>query len=145
MSKVTKTISVKADPRKVIEYISKVDNHPAFISALKSVENLSGKPHEVGSSWDWTFVMGGVELKGRGETAAYEEGRVYSFKTVGGAESTFTYSVEPEEGGSRLTLNVDYKLPDTVLAKIADKAAVERLNDQEGEQALGNLQAILSE
>jgi carbon monoxide dehydrogenase subunit G len=143
MSRVTKVVSIKADPSKVLEYIADVKNHPAFISALKSVANLSGESKKVGESWDWTFVMAGLEIKGRAETVKYEEGKQYSFKTSGGIASTFTYSVEPEDGGTRLTIDVQYEVPQNVLAKIADKAMVERLNEQEGERAAENLKAIL--
>jgi len=143
MSRVTKVVSIKADPSRVLEYIADVKNHPAFISALKSVDKLKGQSKHVGESWDWTFVMAGLEIQGKAETAKYEEGKQYSFKTRGGLASTFTYTVEPENGGTRLTIDVEYEVPQNVLGKIADKAVVERLNEQEGERAAENLKAIL--
>ena len=143
MSRITKVVSIKAEPDKVLEYIVDVKNHPAFISALKSVENLKGNPKHVGESWDWTFVMGGVEIKGKAETAEYIEGKRYAFKNTDGIVSTFAYSVEPEDGGTRLTIDVEYEVPQNVLAKMMDKAVIERLNDQEGDRAAENLQAIL--
>ena len=143
MSRVTKVASIKAEPSKVLEYIANVKNHPAFISALKSIENLHGNPKHVGEGWDFTFVMGGIEVKGKAETAKYEDGKVYSFRTTNGIDSTFTYSVAPEDGGTRITMDVDYSIPENVIAKMMDKAVVERLNDQEGDRAVENLQAIL--
>ncbi|MSU45301.1 MAG: hypothetical protein EXS47_01595 [Candidatus Zambryskibacteria bacterium] len=143
MSRVTKIASVKADPEKVLSYIADVKNHPAFISALKSVDNLQGDPKHIGESWDFTFSMGGVEVKGKAETADYVEGKHYSFKTTTGIVSTFSYSVEAENGGTRLTMDVDYEIPHNVVAKLLDSAVVERLNDQEGDRAVENLQAIL--
>jgi len=143
MPRITKVVSIKEQPSQVLEYIADVKNHPAFISSLKSVSNLQGNPKQVGQSWDWTFVMAGVEIKGRGETATFTEGRVYSFKTTSGILSTFTYSVEPAPEGTRLTADVEYEVPNNVLGKIADKAVIERLNDQEGDRAVENLQAIL--
>lgn len=145
MAKVTKVVSVAASPDKVVNYISDVTNHPAFISALKSIDSLSGDPKTPGTTWNWTFMMGGVELQGKGETLSYKPGLSYSYKTTGGTSSIFTYSVEAEDGGSRLTMDVEYEVPDSVLAKVADKAAVERMNDQEGDRAVENIQTILSE
>jgi uncharacterized membrane protein len=142
MSKITKVISIKADPHKVVEYIANVRNHPAFISALKSVDNLEGDPKH-SATWDWTFVMAGAELKGRAETAEYAEGQRYSFRTTTGITSKFTYSVESEDGGSRLTMDIEYELPQTVLAKAVDQGVVERLNEEEGTRAADNLKAIL--
>lgn len=134
---------IKADPKKIIEYISNVKNHPAFISALKSVENISGDPKQIGTTWDWTFVMAGVEIKGKGSTESYEEGKKYSFKTSSGIDSTFTYSVVPDAEGAKLTMEVEYEIPDNVLSKVADKAVIERLNQQDEEKAIENIKAIL--
>lgn len=143
MSRVTKTVSIQAEPSAVIDYIADVQHHPAFISALKSVDQINGDSKHPGSAWEWTFVMAGVELKGKAQTVAYEAGKKYSFRTTGGIGSTFTYTVEPEESGSRLTIDVTYDAPKTVLGKIADMAVVERLNNQEGDRAAENLKAIL--
>ena len=64
MSHVTTTVPLQADPNEIIDYIAVVENHPAFIGPLKSVENLSGPPQEPGTTWDWTFIMAGVEISG---------------------------------------------------------------------------------
>jgi hypothetical protein len=40
-------------------------------------------------------------------------------------------------------MDVEYEIPQNVVAKLLDKAVVERLNDQEGDRAVENLQAIL--
>jgi uncharacterized membrane protein len=143
MSHISKTVSIKQTPAKVLDYIADVNNHPAFISALKSVSDLKAQSQKVGEGWEWTFVMAGVELKGRAETVAYTPGKLYSFKTTSGILSTFTYKVEPAPEGTRLTVDVQYDLPDSMLGKFADKTIVEGLNDQEGERAVKNLEAIL--
>ncbi|PIS04763.1 MAG: hypothetical protein COT81_04735 [Candidatus Buchananbacteria bacterium CG10_big_fil_rev_8_21_14_0_10_42_9] len=143
MPRVTRIVSIDAPNDKVIDYISNVENHPAFISALKSVDNINGDYKKPGTSWDWTFVMSGVELKGKAKTQNYEPGKVYSFKTDGSINSTFTYSVEPEDSGTRLSIDVDYEIPKNVLGKVVDAAVIERLNEQEAEQGGNNLKAIL--
>jgi hypothetical protein len=143
MAHITKVVSVKSDPTKITDYISRVKNHPAFISALKSVDDLTGDEQEIGTQWGWTFAMGGVELVGKGETIEYTSGKVFAYKTMGEAESKFTYSVEPEDGGARLTMDVEYEMPTGVLAKLADAAVVERLNEQEADHAVENIKAIL--
>ena len=142
MAKIIKSVHIKSDPHKVIDYISDVQHHPAFISALKWVDNLSGDPKSNKTSWDWSFVMSGVELRGKAETVVYEAGKIYSFKTSG-TNSTFIYRVEPEDDGTLLTIEVEYELPESVLSKIADKAVVEHLNEEEANRAAENLKAIL--
>jgi carbon monoxide dehydrogenase subunit G len=142
MAKVTRKFNVKRKPEAVIDYISDVENHPAFIPPLKSVANIAGDPKRKGSHWDWTFVMAGVEINGKAETADYQAGKRYSFKTTG-IESTFTYTVEAADGGSQVTADVVYEVPQGVLAKMADKTVVERMNERDADRAAQSLKTIL--
>ena len=142
MANITRTVILPAHPSEVIEYISDVQNHPAFISPLKSVTGLSGSSHQIGAHWDWTFLMAGVEIQGRAETVAFEKGKRFAFRTTGGIDSTFTYSAEPDEEGSRLAIQVEYEPPASVLAKVLDKAIIERQNETEGDRTAANLKAI---
>src|SRR6266568_1321666 len=118
MAKVTRKFTVKRKPEAVIDYISDVENHPAFIPPLKSVANIAGDPKRKGTHWDWTFVMAGIE-------------------------STFSYSAEPADGGSQVTADVVYEVPPGVLAKVANRAVVERMNERDADRAAQSLKTIL--
>jgi carbon monoxide dehydrogenase subunit G len=142
MTQVSRSTRIDADPRAVIDYIADVTNHPAFIGPLKTVTNVRGDAKRPGSTWDWTYVLAGVEISGRGTTSEYAEGKRFAFKTSG-IESTFSYAVEPEGKGSKLTAIVSYEIPQNVLAKVADRTAVERLNEIEADRAVENLKVIL--
>ena len=142
MTTVTRSLRLRAKPQSVIDYIADVGNHPAFIGPLKTVTKLSGDPKRAGTSWDWTYVLAGVLISGHAETAEFVEGKRFAFRTTG-VKSTFAYSVEPDGDGTRLTANVSYEVPDSVLAKVADRAAVERLNQIEADRAIENLKVIL--
>jgi uncharacterized membrane protein len=144
MSRVEKSAVISSPPEKVIAYIADVTNHPAFISSLKSVANVRGDAKKPGTSWDWTYVMAGVEFVGKAETVAYAPAKQFSYKTTTGIESTFHYRVEPAQGGSRLTVDVAYQIPQGLLAKL-QTSVVEKLNDAEGARAVENLKAILDE
>ncbi len=144
MSGVSKVVSIKADLQRVLTYIADVRNHPAFIGPLKNVKNLSGDPKDSGTTWDWTFIMAGVELTGKAETIEYVEGKHYKYKTTSGARSTFTYSVESVGQETRLALDVDYDLPDSVISKVA-KTVAERMNDRDGDQMTESIKVILED
>ena len=143
MVDVKRSLDVEADPTRVIEYIADVSNHPAFLPPLKEVSNVSGDPKLKGTHWDWTFTMAGVQVKGHAETVDFVEGKLFSFRTTG-IDSTFKYEVEPRAGGSRLVATVSYEVPAGVLAKVADRAVVARMNEREADQAIKNIQAIFS-
>jgi len=139
---VSKSVTVNRSPAEVIEYIADVSNHPAFIGPLKSVSELKGDPRTPGTSWTWVFVMAGVEISGFAETLAYEPGRLYRYRTTSGALSTFEYSAASEGDATKVTINVDYEIPDTLLGKVQGPV-VERLNDLDGQRAVDNLKVIL--
>ena len=98
MTRVIKSVILSAEPTKVVDYIASVANHPAFISALKKVENVKGDTRGTGATWDWTFVMGGVEVKGKAERTDFVPGKSFGFRTTTGIKSTFNYRVEPAKG-----------------------------------------------
>jgi hypothetical protein len=99
LSHIYRSITLSKDPGMVIDYIADVRNHPAFISALRSVSELSGESNRVGTTWKWTFVMAGVEVEGNAETTAFESGKEFAYKTTGGVSSQFSYRVENARRG----------------------------------------------
>lgn len=145
MSRVAKFAYVHNAANQIMNYIADVRNHPAFIGPLKSVGNLQGDPKQAGASWDWTFVMAGVEFSGKAETVSYDPGRKFVYRTTTGIQSTFTYSAEPHADGSvKVTVDVTYDVPPTLLQKM-QASVVEKLNDAEGSRAVENLKAILDQ
>jgi uncharacterized membrane protein len=144
MSRVAKSAVINGNADQIMNYIADVKNHPAFIGPLKSVANLQGDPRKPGTSWDWTFVMAGVEFSGRAETVSYEPGKKFSYRTTTGIQSTFTYSADAQGAGVKVTVDVTYEVPPTLMSKM-QAAVVEKLNDAEGVRAVENLKAILDQ
>jgi uncharacterized membrane protein len=143
MTHISKAVHVGVDPGEVMEYISDVGNHPAFITALKTVSNIQGDREEPSHQWNWVFSMAGVDMTGGAETTRYEAGKVFAYKTTGDIAAEFTYAAAPADGGTDLTIEVDYEVPDNALAAIADRTIIERLNDNIAAAAAENLKVIL--
>ena len=144
MSRVAKSAVINGSADQIMNYIADVKNHPAFIGPLKSIANVNGDPKKAGTSWDWTFVMAGVEFSGRAETVSFEGGKKFSYRTTTGVESTWTYSTEPQGNGQKVTVDVTYEVPSTLISKM-QAGVVEKLNDAEGLRAVENLKAILDQ
>jgi uncharacterized membrane protein len=144
MSRVAKSAVITNKADQIMNYIADVKNHPAFLGPLKSVANVNGDSKKAGTSWDWTFVMAGVEFSGRAETVSFESGKKFSFKTTTGIQSTFTYSAEPQGNGTKVSIDVTYDVPGSLISKM-QASVVEKLNDAEGARAVENLKAILDQ
>lgn len=145
MSRIHRSVTLSKKPDQVIDYISDVRNHPAFISALQSVAELSGDSKNVGTTWQWTFVMAGVEIRGSAETTEFVPGKLFSYKTTSGVNSQFTYRTESDGKQDNLIVEVEYDPPAGVLGKMIDKAIVERHNEAEADRTIQNLKTIFSD
>lgn len=144
MSKVAQSVDVKCTPASLMDYIVDVTNHPAFIGPLKSVTNIKGDVKKPGTSWDWVYNIAGVELAGKAETVRFVPAKEFVYKTTTGAKSTFTYRAEPAGAKTKLSLNVEYEVPQNALGKM--KASMfEKLNEAEGKRVVENLKALLEE
>jgi carbon monoxide dehydrogenase subunit G len=142
MPRISRSTQVAASPEDVIEYIADVDHHPAFISALRTVENLSANPREPEAQWSWSFTFAGVDLQGQARMVEYLPGRRYSFRTSGGADSTFVYEADAQDGGTRLTASCDFEMPPSVLTAVVDSNAITRFTEGVADDAIQNLKAI---
>ena len=113
--------------------------------SLKSITDIQGEPTAEGTSWKWTFVALGMEFQGKGHCVKHEPGKLYSFKTEGGIQSTFTYRADPEDGGTRLTIGLEYEVPENARSKVPAEERAKKMLEAEAQRVLENLQVILDQ
>jgi carbon monoxide dehydrogenase subunit G len=142
MQQVQASAFIDNTPQAVVGYVADVRNRTYYLPSLKSLTDVKGEPAGVGTTWRWTWVLLGVEFTGTGRSLAYEPGKRYSFRTEGGVESTWTYEAAPEGNGTRLTIRVEYQLPEGVLARLRGSAAQAR-HQAEADHVVANLKTIL--
>ncbi len=141
MVKTVKTITIKAPVEKVFDYISEPTNLPEIWPSLVEIKDVQKLPSG-GTRNRWVYKMAGILLEGTSEsvdTECVSNQRLVS-KTKGGAESTQTWMFQPEAGGTKVTLEVEYTVPIPVLGKLAE-AIIVKMNEHEGELILANLKA----
>src|SRR6476659_5719834 len=105
-------VHIENTPEAVMAYVSDVRNRPLYLPSLKAVSDVKEGAGGVGTTWKWTWVALGLEWHGVGRSLKYEPGKVYSFKTEGAIESTWTYTAAPDGGGTKLTVRVEYDVPE---------------------------------
>ena len=138
MAKLIKSTTINAPIEKVYDYISKSTNLPEIWPSLVEIKDFVHLPN--GTSTDrWTYKMAGIRLEGTSATEYVKNKSVIS-KTEGGAKSTQTWKLEPEDGGTKVTFEVEYTMPIPVLGKLAD-AIVVKMNEHEGDIIMANLKA----
>ncbi len=139
------TAQIANTPESVIDYVSEVRNRPLFFPSLKSISDVKGDPRSVGTSWTWTFATLGMEFQGTGRCLEHVPGKLYSFSTEGGIESKFTYQTEPHDGGTLLTIRLEYSVPETARPKLPAESVSKAMMKAEAERVVQNLKSILDQ
>lgn len=142
-------VLVNADPERCFDFIADPSLAPLFISSLYSITLIEVEPRGTGNRWGFEYDMFGVPLRGESECIEFDKPSRYVWRSIRDSsmiDTTFTYSFRPEDGGTRVSLDVEYEVPEKVLGgKLADKLVVERLNEHEADAAIKNLKVVLEE
>lgn len=144
MPKVTATDFIDVPVDQAFDYVKMgAENGPVWIPQILSHSNISSVIPHVGQTWDWAFNMMGVTLNGHSETIELEENKRGAFRTTGDVDSTWTFLYEPENDGTRFTVEIEYEIPGGVLGKFANRAFIEHMNQKYADDGVANLKLIL--
>jgi uncharacterized protein YndB with AHSA1/START domain len=139
MASVKKSITISAPAEKVFGYISEPANLPEFWPSLVEVRDVRRLPNG-GTTNRWVYKMAGIRLEGTSDDVEYVANERLVSKTTGGADSTQTWMLQPEAGGTKVTFEIEYAVPVPVLGKVAE-AVIVKMNEREGDLVLANLKA----
>ena len=104
--KESRTMHFDAEPEQVTSFL--VDS--SIIPSGMTMEAIHESPAIVGNSYEWTFKVLGFPRKGVTVTTDYVPGERVAFRDFGPLEGTATWTVEPEDGGSKATVHVETRL-----------------------------------
>ena len=137
MEKIRKFIFIEVPPAKVFGYLTEPTHLLEIWPSMVEVSNASITP-EGGQSFDWTYKMAGVKFHGHSETFEVKRDRLRYLKNKSGIPSTFRWTFEPREGGTDLSLDVEYEIPGALLGRLA-APFLRRLNEREADTLVHNL------
>lgn len=141
MAKIRKSVRLNAPVDQVFDYITHPENLPEIWPSMVEVSNVKRKS-DGAHSFDWVYKMAGVRFKGHAESIEIETNARSVVKNERGIPSTFHWTFEGANGGTRVTMEVEYTIPGKLLDKLV-APLVERLNDREAESVLENLKTRL--
>lgn len=143
MAKVSASVVINKPIQEVFDYAASPHNGPAFIPNLNENSNIQPEQPGIGQKFDWRFNMAGVDLRGQAEVTEYNSPHLAKIVSTGDSNSTWTYSFQEENGGTKVTLDVEYELAESAMQKLANKLVIEQLNQRSAEQSVENLKTIL--
>jgi carbon monoxide dehydrogenase subunit G len=142
MQTVRESTSVQAPPDRIFRLLAEPERAVVFVPGLNRIQNVSSN-RELGCSWDFEFNWLGWIVSGRSECTRYQNPTTYQFKTLTGNRSTWTYSCEPDGNSTRLTLEVEYEVPENQLARFASEGVLKRMNENTAREIVDNLKALV--
>jgi len=140
MAKDARSISINAPVEKVFAFMADPTHMPEIWPSLVEVKDVKQTPEHVGSTYGWVFKMAGMRFEGATEVTEFVPNQRSVTKSTKGIESTFVWTYEPEAGGTKVTMEVEYVVPIPLLGKLAE-AFMMKQNERDGEVLLANLKA----
>jgi uncharacterized membrane protein len=147
MAKVKRTVHIDAPVEKVFSYWEDVRNHVAIWPSLVEVKDVQPLPNG-GTSFRWVYKMAGMLMEGSGEITEYVANERLVEKSSGrgfpgsGFSCTMDFTFQPEDGGTKMIINIEYAVPIPVLGKMAEPLLL-KLNEREADLILANLKNVL--
>ncbi len=137
MAKIDKTIIIRAPVEKVFKFMADPYNLPEIWPAMVEIRDVIPNPNG-GSNFEWVYKMAGMHFKGASETTEYIPNIRYITRSTRGIESMFCWEYEEVPEGTRLHLEVEYKVPIPLIGKLAE-AVIIKQNEHEAHNMLHNL------
>ena len=128
--------NINAPVEKVFEYVTDPMKLPEWMVGITGVTDVTGSG--VGQHHHWTYKMVGVPLHGETTISEHVPNERWVTDSKGTADSVFTFTFAPHEGGTKLNVDIDYTIPIPVLGRLAEKLVLKR-NQRDMDTSLENL------
>lgn len=124
MMKVDERIVIDVAPEVVFAYVTDPAKMAEWLPSMVETRNIVGTGE--GQQYEWTYKMVGILFRGQTVVVEHVPNRLAVLQTIGAADSTWTFDVEPTDGGTRLRLTIEYEVPVPVLGKLAERIISKR-------------------
>ena len=146
MPAVSESVVVNAPADAVYSFVADDPQRATtFIPGLNRIENVSPAKPGPGQTWSYEFNWFGLVISGNSRCTKLERPREYAFETVTGNRSAWQYRFEPAGAGTRVTLQVEYDVPQNQLARFTTEGTLEKMNQERAAQALAALKGLVEE
>jgi uncharacterized membrane protein len=137
MAKIEKSIFINTPLEKVFAFMAEPGNLPEIWPSLLEVRNVEPLPNG-GYSYDWTYKMAGTRFEGQAEWTEFIKDQRIVYSNEIGIPSTFIWTYQAEDGGTRVSVDVEYSIPGTALSRLTE-SIIHKMNEHESETILANL------
>ena len=137
------SVTIAAQPEKVYDFVSEARRAVSFIPGLSKIDHVDPPEVKLGQIWEYEFDWFGFVVAGSSKCTQAERPRVYGFRTITGSPSTWTYRFDADGQGTRLTLGVEYEIPQNLLARYASESALKKMNSDRAREIVENIKTMI--
>jgi len=141
MAKIKKSVFINAPVEKVFAFMAEPSNLVEIWPSLLEIRNVKPLPNG-GYCYDWSYKMAGLRFEGQAEWTEFVKNQRIVDKNESGIPSLLIYTCQPEDGGTRVGVSVEYTIPGVALSRLAEPI-IHKMNEHEGETILANLKACM--
>ena len=144
MPYVEQSVVIQVPASKVFDFIAnQPERMPEWWRAFHLQERVTPPPTAVGSISRYAYNMMGVRIKGEHQVVEMEQDAHLLIRTLSGIDSMFEFTFAPVDGGTELTVRVEYALPGSVLGQLLNRLTIEQRNERDLIESLQNLKLLL--
>lgn len=145
MARIEREIQIERPPDEVFALLTDPDRLPDWATVVVKTRDISDRPLRNGCTFRQTIRVLGRELETDWRVEELEPPRHVAYAASGAIGGTLTMrqNVEPADGGSRVSLELDYELPGGWLGEQVDRRWVEQQNEAEADRSLAQLKRLL--
>lgn len=139
MARIIKKIVINAPAEKVFGFVTSPDNWIRYVTSLTDVRDISSMKVEAGTTFKWTYRMLGMNFHGKGHVTENVKNKRFGLKMEGSMPIIETYLFIPVDGGTELSVEIQYEMPGKIMGAIANKGLIEKINKKEADAVLGKI------
>jgi uncharacterized membrane protein len=143
MAVVSSSVLINRPIREIFDYVANPQNGPKYNPFVRENSNIKPDQPCLGQTFNWRYLMRGIEMKGSAKVIEYVASQKYAIATTGDIMSTWTFLFEEQTGGTKVTLHIEYEIGQSFVKKIVNLLILDRFNQKALEDALENLKAQL--
>jgi len=140
MAIIERSFAVQAPREQVFAFLADHANDVQWLPGLMDARNFTGAGADY--RWEVTFKMVGISFDVAGRVIEHVPPSRHVVETRSGMVSTWDWTLEPEDGGTRINLRLEYTIPTTLGGKIAERVLLKQ-NERAADEGIVNLQRIL--
>ncbi len=123
MGEIAKSVEIDASPEEVFRYLDderRRGHHMIGMGRDFQVEILSENVTGLGTTYRWRVSMYGVEFGWTEVVTKWVENREKTHHSIEGMKIDMSWSLTPKDGGTILTMSMDYDIGYSFLGKLID-------------------------